>query len=135
MNHITHSHHVVPDVLQIFFSLSAGVTLGGTGKEKGNRHPKIQNGVIIYDGGAILGNIIIGEGSIITAKSIVTKPIPPLAIVSGVPAKITGYRTIMSDDHRIIFNDPLQEHLHDKYFQSWEHFEKQRLLDDDQNSI
>ena len=50
-----------------------GVTLGGTGKERGDRHPKVGNGVILYDGATVLGNIIVGDGAVVTAKSIVTK--------------------------------------------------------------
>jgi serine O-acetyltransferase len=101
-------------------SILEGVTLGGTGKEKGNRHPKVHDGVIIYDGGTVLGNIIIGEGSIITAKSIVTKPVPPLAIVRGVPARIQGYRN-MTNDIGSLLQDPLHEHLIDKYLDRWQH--------------
>lgn len=73
-------------------SILQGVTLGGTGKERGDRHPKVGNRVILQDGSTVLGNIKVGDGSIITSKSIVTKPVPPLAIVSGIPAKIKSYR-------------------------------------------
>ncbi len=96
-------------------SLAEGVTLGGTGKERGDRHPKIGNGVIIQDGGTILGNIPVGDGAIVTAKSIVTKPVPPLAIVSGVPAKISGYRELNEE----AFSDDLQVHLVAKYLEEW----------------
>jgi serine O-acetyltransferase len=100
-----------------------GVTLGGTGKETGNRHPKVHDGVIIYDGGTVLGNIIIGTGCVVTAKSIVTKPIPPLAIVNGVPARIQGYRQIQNSTYiNNLRNDPLQEHLIDKYWSEWSTF-------------
>lgn len=96
-------------------SILEGVTLGGTGKDIGNRHPKIGNGVIIQNGGTILGNIPIGDGSVIQAKSIVTKPIPPLAIVSGVPAKIINYRVLDNS----AFDDCLQSHLAAKYLEHW----------------
>ena len=79
-------------------SILEGVTLGGTGKESGDRHPKVGNGVIINDGGTVLGNIPVGEGSIVQAKSIVTKPVPVLAILEGVPAKITSYRKLDDDE-------------------------------------
>jgi serine O-acetyltransferase len=92
-----------------------GVTLGGTGKEAGNRHPKVGNGVVIQDGGTVLGNIPVGDGALITAKSIVTKPVPPLAIVSGVPARIQGYRQLVITE----FDDDLQRHLADKYLDEW----------------
>ena len=68
-----------------------GVTLGGTGKERGNRHPKVGRGAILQQSCSVLGNIKIGEGAIITAKSIVTKEVPPLSRVSGVPGKVKGF--------------------------------------------
>ncbi len=67
-----------------------GVTLGGTGKERGNRHPKVKKNVILQQHCSVLGNIEIGEGAIIGAKSIVTRPVPEYTKVSGVPAKIAG---------------------------------------------
>jgi serine O-acetyltransferase len=96
-------------------SILESVTLGGTGKEGGDRHPKIGNGVIIHDGGTVLGNIIVGDGAIVGAKAIVTKPVPPLAIVTGVPAKIQGYR----DLHESAFNQNLEAHLAIKYLNQW----------------
>ena len=74
-----------------------GVTLGGTGKEVGNRHPKIGDGVILHSGSCVLGNINVGRGAIITAKSIVTKEVPELARVSGVPASVKSYRELKKD--------------------------------------
>ena len=74
-----------------------GVTLGGTGKEVGNRHPKISDGVILHCGACVLGNINVGRGAIITAKSIVTKEVPELARVSGVPASVKSYRELRKD--------------------------------------
>eukprot|EP00557_Chaetoceros_sp_GSL56_P000699 CAMPEP_0176495810 /NCGR_PEP_ID=MMETSP0200_2-20121128/10864_1 /TAXON_ID=947934 /ORGANISM="Chaetoceros sp., Strain GSL56" /LENGTH=408 /DNA_ID=CAMNT_0017893731 /DNA_START=102 /DNA_END=1328 /DNA_ORIENTATION=- len=64
-----------------------GVTLGGTGKERGDRHPKVKARAILQQSCSVLGNIEVGEGAIITAKSIVTKPVKPYTKVSGVPAK------------------------------------------------
>ena len=75
-------------------SILQGVTLGGTGKEAGDRHPKVGDGVILSDGATVLGNIEVGDGAVVTAKSIVTKPVPPLARVAGVPAQVVGYREI-----------------------------------------
>ena len=66
------------------------VTLGGTGKTTGDRHPKVKKGVLIGAGAKILGNVIIGEGSKIAAGSIVLKDVPPKTTVAGVPAKIIG---------------------------------------------
>jgi len=66
------------------------VTLGGTGKESGDRHPKIRRGVMIGAGAEILGNIEVGEGSKVAAGSVVLVPVPPHTTVAGVPAKPVG---------------------------------------------
>lgn len=71
-------------------SIMQSVTLGGTGKENGDRHPKIHRGVLIGVGCKILGNIDIGEGAHVSAGSVVLKPVPPHKVVAGVPAKIIG---------------------------------------------
>ncbi|MGI6246344.1 MAG: serine O-acetyltransferase [Pseudochelatococcus sp.] len=69
-------------------SILQEVTLGGTGKESGDRHPKVRSGVLIGAGAKILGNIEIGAGARIAAGSVVLRPVPPNATVAGVPAKI-----------------------------------------------
>ncbi|RIY31052.1 serine O-acetyltransferase [Psittacicella hinzii] len=74
-------------------SILQGVTLGGTGKESGDRHPKISDGVMIGAGAKILGNISIGENAKIGANSVVLKPVPAYCTAAGVPARI-----IMSDN-------------------------------------
>jgi serine O-acetyltransferase len=107
-------------------TICEGVTLGGTGKESGDRHPKVGNGVIVYNGGTILGNIQIGEGAIVSAKSIVTKPLPPLAIVSGVPATIQSYRNDVRDEEAV-WNDDLQRHVMIKYLDRWRMISDERL--------
>ena len=66
------------------------VTLGGTGKEGGDRHPKIGDGVLIGAGAKILGNIRIGKGSKIAAGSVVLKEVPPRSTVAGIPARVVG---------------------------------------------
>ena len=71
-------------------SILQSVTLGGTGKEHGDRHPKIGDGVLISAGAKILGNIVVGEGAKIGAGSVVLKDVPPHTTVAGVPAKIVG---------------------------------------------
>jgi serine O-acetyltransferase len=71
-------------------SIMQSVTLGGTGKEAGDRHPKVKDGVLIAAGAKILGNIDIGEGAKIAAGSVVLKPVPPHTTVAGVPAKVMG---------------------------------------------
>jgi len=71
-------------------SMLQGVTLGGTGKERGDRHPKIRHGVLIGAGAKILGNIEVGHCARIAAGSVVLKPVPHNATVAGVPAKVIG---------------------------------------------
>ena len=71
-------------------SMLQDVTLGGTGKEDGDRHPKIHNGVLIGAGAKILGNIEIGHCSRIAAGSVVLKSVPNNVTVAGVPAKVIG---------------------------------------------
>lgn len=71
-------------------SLLQDVTLGGTGKERGDRHPKIRHGVLIGAGAKVLGNIEIGHCSRIAAGSVVLAPVPPKKTVAGVPSRIVG---------------------------------------------
>lgn len=71
-------------------SILQNVTLGGTGNEKGDRHPKIRQGVMIGSGAKILGNIEIGAGSKVGAGSVVLNDVPCCVTVVGVPAKIVG---------------------------------------------
>ena len=71
-------------------SMLHGVNLGGTGKEKGDRHPKIRRGVLLGAGAKILGNIEVGEYSRVGAGSVVLKSVPPNCTVAGVPAKVIG---------------------------------------------
>jgi len=71
-------------------SILQSVTLGGTGKEDGDRHPKVGNGVLISAGAKILGNIKIGDGAKVGAGSVVLMDVPPHVTVAGVPAKIVG---------------------------------------------
>ena len=66
------------------------VTLGGTGKEMVDRHPKVRRGVLIGAGAKILGNIEIGAGAKIAACSVVLKDVPPHTTVAGIPARIVG---------------------------------------------
>ncbi|KAL7192863.1 hypothetical protein ACSBR2_024637 [Camellia fascicularis] len=72
-------------------SLMQGVTLGGTGKEIGDRHPKVGQGALIGASAIILGNIEIGEGAMIAAGSLVLKNVTPHSMVAGIPAKVIGY--------------------------------------------
>ena len=77
-------------VIEDDVSMLHGVTLGGTGKEAGDRHPKIRRGVLIGAGAKILGNIEIGHCARIAAGSVVLKPVPHNTTVAGVPAKVIG---------------------------------------------
>ena len=78
-------------VVEDCVSIMQSVTLGGTGKEAGDRHPKIRHGVLIGPGAKILGNIEVGEGAMVAAASVVLKPVPAHAIVAGVPAIVVGH--------------------------------------------
>jgi serine O-acetyltransferase len=66
------------------------VTLGGTGKETGDRHPKVREGVLIGTGAKILGNVEIGKGAKVGAGSVVLSNVPPHCTVAGVPARVVG---------------------------------------------
>ena len=77
-------------VIEDNVSMLQDVTLGGTGKERGDRHPKIRHGVLIGAGAKILGNIEVGRCARVAAGSVVLKPVPPNATVAGVPAKVIG---------------------------------------------
>ena len=77
-------------------TLYQGVTLGGTGKEKGKRHPTLEDGVLVATGAKVLGSITIGANSKIGAGSVVLKEVPPNATVVGIPGKVVmidGVRT------------------------------------------
>ncbi len=90
---IDHGHDIVIGetcVIEDNVSMMQGVTLGGTGKEAGDRHPKIRRGVLIGAGAKVLGNIEIGHCSRIAACSVVLHDVPPNRTVAGVPAKIVG---------------------------------------------
>jgi serine O-acetyltransferase len=77
-------------VIEDDVSILQGVTLGGTGKETGDRHPKIRWGVLIGAGAKVLGNIEVGHCSRVAAGSVVLAPVPHNKTVAGVPARIVG---------------------------------------------
>ncbi|AKD39008.1 serine acetyltransferase [Pasteurella multocida subsp. multocida OH4807] len=77
-------------VIENDVSILQGVTLGGTGKECGDRHPKVREGVMIGAGAKILGNIEVGRYAKIGANSVVLQPVPEYATAAGVPARIIG---------------------------------------------
>jgi len=72
-------------------SILQEVTLGGTGKERGDRHPKVRDGVLLSAGAKVLGNIEIGQNAKVGAGSVVLMNVPPCATVAGVPARIVGW--------------------------------------------
>jgi serine O-acetyltransferase len=77
-------------VIEDDVSMLHGVTLGGTGKERGDRHPKVRRGVLIGAGAKVLGNIEIGHCAMIAAGSVVLESVPANKTVAGVPARIVG---------------------------------------------
>ncbi len=88
-----------------------GVTLGGTGKEKGKRHPTIENNVLIATGAKVLGSITVGENSKIGAGSVVLKEVPPHSTVVGIPGKVVitnGVKVKDKLNHQDL-PDPLME--------------------------
>ncbi|HPO16554.1 MAG TPA: serine O-acetyltransferase [Candidatus Hydrogenedentes bacterium] len=88
-----HAHGIVigeTAIIEDNVSMLHNVTLGGTGKSVGDRHPKIQTGVMIGAGAKILGNVTVGKGSKIAAGAVVLNDVPPHTAMAGVPAKAVG---------------------------------------------
>src|SRR5579863_4105236 len=93
-------------------TLYQGVTLGGTGKELGKRHPTIEDNVVVGGGAKILGNITVGKNCRIGAGSVILRSVPENSTVVGVPGHIVfrnGERVVITDPKQI--NDPLSEAL------------------------
>ena len=93
-------------------TLYQGVTLGGTGKQHGKRHPTVCDGVFIGNNANILGNLTVGENSRVGAGSVVLTDVPPNSTVVGVPAHIVyrnGERVLITDPHDV--KDPLSDAL------------------------
>jgi serine O-acetyltransferase len=86
-------------------SLLHEVTLGGTGKQTGDRHPKLGDGVLVGAGAKLLGNVEIGEGAKIGAGSVVLHDVPPHTTAAGVPARVVGRaesaQPALEMDHRL----------------------------------
>jgi serine O-acetyltransferase len=112
---IDHGHGVVIGETAIVgndVTLYQGVTLGGTGKEHGKRHPTIEDNVVVGGGAKILGNIVVGKNCRIGAGSVVLRNVPEDSTVVGVPGHIIfreGKRVVITDPKQI--NDPLSEAL------------------------
>ncbi len=91
-----------------------GVTLGGTGKDEGKRHPTVKNGVMISAGSKVLGPITIGENSRVAAGAVVLKDVPPNSTVVGVPARVVrqnGKKVERAPLDQIHISDPVQIEL------------------------
>jgi serine O-acetyltransferase len=91
-------------------TLYQGVTLGGTGKEKGKRHPTLGNGVVVGTGAKVLGNIVVGDNCRVGAGSVVLRSIPENSTIVGVPGHIVlrnGKRVVISDPNEI--SDPMSD--------------------------
>lgn len=108
---IDHGHGVIIGETAIIgdnVTLYQGVTLGGTGKEHGKRHPTVCDNVMISAGAKVLGSFTIGENSKIGAGSVVLSEVPPNSTVVGVPGRV-----VKQDNVRIPYNDLDQIHLPD----------------------
>lgn len=135
---IDHGHGVVIGETAIIgdnVTLYQGVTLGGTGKEKGKRHPTIGNNVMISAGAKVLGSFTIGENSKIGAGSVVLSEVPPNSTVVGVPGRV-----VRRDNIKMPREDMDQIHLPDPYkkeiksiFDRFDKLEKM-ILDIDKNN-
>ena len=96
-------------------TLFQGVTLGGTGKQTGKRHPTIGNNVVIGAGAKVLGDIMVGENSYIGANAVVLGDVPANSTVVGVPGHITkqdGKKIDLMMDH-VHVSDPIMQHMKD----------------------
>ena len=95
-----------------YVTLFQGVTLGGTGKERGKRHPTLGSNIVIGTGAKVLGNITIGDNSYIGANAVVIKDVPPNSTVVGVPGRITkqdGKKIDIGLDHIHVLDPILQD--------------------------
>lgn len=94
-------------------TLFQGVTLGGTGKECGKRHPTLGNDIVVGAGAKVLGNITIGDNSYIGANAVILRDVPENSTVVGVPGHITkqdGKKLDLMMDH-VHVSDPMMQHM------------------------
>ncbi len=90
--------------------LYQGVTLGGTGKDTGKRHPTLEDGVMVSAGAKVLGPLTIGTGSKIGAGSVVLKSVPPYSTVVGVPGRVVKQDGVrIADMDQVLLPDPIME--------------------------
>ena len=92
-------------------SILQGVTLGGTGAERGDRHPKIGKGVLLGAGATVIGNIVIGDYAKIASGAVVLRPVPPGCTAVGVPARLVNCPTC--DEPARTMDHTLAEHAYD----------------------
>lgn len=115
---IDHGHGVVIGETTIIgdnVTIYQGVTLGGTGKEQGKRHPTIEDNVMISVGAKVLGSFTIGENSKIGAGSVVLEEVPPNSTVVGVPGRVVkrdNVRIPRSDMCQVDLPDPIMNDIH-----------------------
>jgi serine O-acetyltransferase len=100
-------------VIEDNVSILHEVTLGGTGKAEGERHPKVRHGVLIGAGAKILGNVEVGRGAKVGAGSVVLEDVPPHSTVAGIPAVIVGTPNVdepaLEMDHRLPCNPDIED--------------------------
>lgn len=123
---IDHGHGVVIGETAVIgnnVTLYQGVTLGGTGKEKGKRHPTLEDNVMVGTGAKVLGSITIGANSMIGAGSVVLEDVPPNSTVVGVPGHV-----VKRDNVRIPSADLDQVHLPDPVMNDIETLKKENAL-------
>jgi len=100
-------------VIEDNVSILHEVTLGGTGKAEGDRHPKVRHGVLIGAGAKILGNVEVGRGAKVGAGSVVLEDVPPHCTVAGIPAQIVGTPNVdepaLEMDHRLPCNPDIED--------------------------
>lgn len=119
---IDHGHGVIIGETAIIgdnVTLYQGVTLGGTGKEKGKRHPTIEDNVMISAGAKVLGSFTVGENSKIGAGSVVVNEVPPNCTVVGIPGRI-----VKRDNVKVPRADLDQVHLPDPVLNDIEKLKK-----------
>ena len=120
---IDHGHGVVIGETAIIgdnVTLYQGVTLGGTGKEKGKRHPTLEDNVMVSTGAKVLGSITIGANSKIGAGSVVLKDVPPNSTVVGVPGRV-----VKRDNVKVPSADLDQVNLPDPVMNAIENLKKE----------
>lgn len=123
---IDHGHGVVIGETAILgdnVTLFQGVTLGGTGKEKGKRHPTLADNVLVGVGAKVLGSFTIGENSKIGAGSVVVEEVPPNCTVVGVPGRI-----VKRNDEKIPRSDMNQIDLPDPVYQDLNALKEENIL-------